>query len=288
MIDSFFKFALQPLLVTGALTFWYFNQTSPVGYPITVVTILVILGVAEHWWSRRRDWIQHWQERARNITIAVIVTFVAVFVVMFYDQAMREPLATLRTSLGLDIWPHHWPVLAQVFMVFFAKEFIWYWVHRSQHRWAPVWRASGHGAHHSFKRLGAINAGVNHPIELFFIVLPAALVEFFFGVGIAVAGAAILSVTLATIAHTNLDMNTRVIGWFFTTPRYHIHHHSQILEESNTNYGCSAIIWDRLFGTFRDADTAETGTGPTEPTLWRKFIMPVREAEDTAIAPQSS
>ena len=92
-------------------------------------------------------------------------------------------------------------------------------------------------------------------------------------------------VALASIAHSNLDLNTKVIGWLFTTNRYHIHHHSMVLAESNTNYGCSAIVWDRLFRTFSDAETREAGTGPTEPSLWEKLIMPLRQPADTAIAP---
>ncbi len=59
------------------------------------------------------------------------------------------------------------------------------------------------------------------------------------------------------------------------------------MAESNTNYGCSAIVWDRLFGTFADSRTAEAGIGPTEPTLWQKFLMPVREPLDSKIAPGS-
>ena len=71
----------------------------------------------------------------------------------------------------------------------------------------------------------------------------------------------------------------------FTTNRYHVHHHSRVLEESNTNYGCAIILWDRLFGTYSNGVTTETGTGPTEPSLWQKFQMPFVEPDDTATAP---
>lgn len=81
-------------------------------------------------------------------------------------------------------------------------------------------------------------------------------------------------------------MNTRWIGLLFTTNTYHICHHSAVLEESNTNYGCSAIIWDRVFGTFLHKTISEAGTGPTEPTMWEKLLMPFKEPEDTAIAPR--
>ena len=47
-------------------------------------------------------------------------------------------------------------------------------------------------------------------------------------------------------------------------------------------------IWDRVFKTFLDKTTGEVGTGPTEPTMWGKFLMPFKEPEDTAIAPGST
>ena len=163
--------------------------------------------------------------------------------------------------------------------MFLSSEFIWYWMHRAEHRWQLVWRLSGHGAHHAFKRLGALNFGLNHPFELFLIVLPTALVELTFGVGVAAAGTAILTTTQASIAHSNLDLNTRWIGWLFTTNRYHLLHHSVVLDESNTNYGCSAIVWDRVFGTFSAVRSVEAGSGPREPTLAQMALMPFKEVQ---------
>jgi sterol desaturase/sphingolipid hydroxylase (fatty acid hydroxylase superfamily) len=286
-LDRVIYFALQPMLASGVLVFWYFNQDLASSYILSILIINIVLALVEHWRPARPDWVQRWREKSRNIVLVVILIMGAGLVVGFYDSSLRGPLADLRQTLGIDFWPHQWPLLVQVFMVFFLSEFIWYWMHRAEHRWDLVWRVSGHGAHHAFKHLGAINFGANHPLELFFIALPSALVELFFGVGLAAAGAAAFSVTQASIAHSNIRMNTNVVGWLFTTNRYHIHHHSSILEESNTNYGCSAIVWDRVFGTFEDAGTVDTGTGPTEPSLWQKFIMPVREPVDTATAPSN-
>ena len=109
--------------------------------------------------------------------------------------------------------------------------------------------------------------------------------ELIFGVGPAAAGATILLVTQATIAHTNLNMNSKGMDLLFTTNRHHIRHHSVVLEESNTNYGCATLLWDRVFGTFADSFTVDVGVGPTEPTLAQKFLMPVREPGDTTVAP---
>ena len=47
-----------------------------------------------------------------------------------------------------------------------------------------------------------------------------------------------------------------------------------VLNESNTNYGCSAILWDRVFGTFRDPITSPqpAKTGVLGDPLPRGFI----------------
>jgi sterol desaturase/sphingolipid hydroxylase (fatty acid hydroxylase superfamily) len=285
--ENVVRYALQPAAIVLILWYWMHNPDNAQVFPIVLVTLHIVLGVLERLMPARPGWISSGRQQLINIGLVLILTIGVGLVGDLYNQLLQTPLSDLRARAHLDIWPHQWPQLAQLFLVFFASEFIWYWFHRAEHRWQLVWRLSGHGAHHSFKRLGALNFGLNHPLEFFLLVLPATLVELTFGVGSAAAGAAVLGVAQASIAHSNLDLNTKVVGWLFTTNRYHIHHHSMVLDESNTNYGCSAIVWDRLFGTFADADTAEAGTGPTEPTLWQKFIMPVREPADTAIAPDS-
>lgn len=281
-------FALQPLILICVIAYWLMNPESPATYPIAIIGTQLVLGVLEHWRPARTNWVIHAGQKLQNILAVLVLATLGVFVGLFYANTLAQPLTELRESLGVDIWPHHWPVLVQLFMVFFLAEFMWYWMHRAEHRWHLVWRVSGHGAHHAFKKLNALNFGLNHPLELFFLTLPSALIELFFGVGIAAAGATILTVTQASIAHANLSLNTRGIGWLFTTNRYHIRHHSAVLEQSNTNYGCAAIVWDRLFGTFVDSAIEEAGTGPTEPSMWQKFLMPWIEPPDTAIAPNHS
>jgi len=279
------EYGLQPFMIVAVLAVWLLNRDMPAIYPLTIVGVQVVLGFLEHWLPARDDWVQHAREKILNVLMVLVLASGTSAVALLYVDLLAGPLSALRQSLNLDVWPHGWPILVQVLMVFFAGEFIWYWVHRAEHRWNLVWRLSGHGAHHSFKHLGAINFGLNHPLEMFLLVLPSALVELFFGVGIAAAGATVLAVSQASIAHANLTLNSRWIGWLFTTNRYHIRHHSTVLEESNTNYGCSAIIWDRVFGTFADSTILEAGIGPTEPTLWQKLLMPVREPVDSQISP---
>ena len=255
-------------------------------YPLILIGVQVVLGIIEYQLPARPDWLLPAKEKTGVILLVVFIFFYSAMVAApFYASTLDPALSDLRNQLGIDLWPHEWPMIPQVILAFFMSELIWYWFHRAEHRWPIVWRLSGHGAHHSFKNLGAINYGANHPLEYFVLLVPSAIVELLFGAGAAIGGAAILLVTQASIVHSNIPTNSKVIGWLLTTNRYHIHHHSLVLEESNTNYGCAVILWDRLFGTFSDKHTEETGIGPSEPNIWNKFLMPIREPTDSQISP---
>ena len=284
--SSVIEYTLQPLLLLTAFSFWYFNQQSLIAYPLIVLGVQLVLGFIEYQLPARPDWLLPAKQK-----IGLILLVIAIFIYSgsiaapFYAITLDPMLSDMRSLLGMDVWPHHWPMIGQVILAFFLSELIWYWFHRAEHRWSLVWRLSGHGAHHSFKNLSALNFGANHPLEYFVLLVPSAIVELLFGAGAAIGGAAILLVTQASIVHSNIPTNSKGIGWLLTTNHYHIHHHSLVIEESNTNYGCAVILWDRLFGTFSDNNTIETGIGPSEPSMWNKLLIPLKEPADSQISP---
>ena len=283
------KFGLQPLLLCATLVLWSFNQNELWIYPVLAIGIQLILGTLEYTFPARTEWLHN---KPYKILLSCVFIFTymltAIVVLPLYAEHVNPILTNIRTGLGVDVWPSNWPIVCQVLLAFFLSELIWYWLHRAEHRWQWLWRLSGHGSHHAFKKLGAINAGANHPLELLLVLsLPSAIVELVFGAGLAVAGSTLLVLTSAYLAHSNLDLNEKVIGWLFTVNKHHIHHHSVVHAESNTNFGCAAIVWDRLFGTFSNGLTLETGVAPEEPSLWEIFVMPLREPRDIQTAPQN-
>jgi sterol desaturase/sphingolipid hydroxylase (fatty acid hydroxylase superfamily) len=267
------------------LAAWIADPENPALFGLTLLGVHLLLGAFEYRIPARPHWRHPATEKLVVLGIAVVSFMVGGAADGLYVTYLTAPLDALRAALALDLWPHHWPLVPQALLVFFMSEFVWYWIHRAEHRWAPVWRLSGHGAHHAFKKLNAINAAANHPIELFLIVLPAIFVDLLFGVGVAAYGAALLTLVQTAVVHSNLRLNSSVIGWLFTTNAWHIRHHSADLAESNTNYGCAAIVWDRVFGTFGDSAVVEAGVGPREPTTLEKLLMPLREPEGSVIAP---
>ena len=277
---------LQPVLIVAVLTIWFAEPDNAALFGLAFLTVHLFIGFLEYQIPARPEWRHSMREKIGVVLIVVFTFLIAGETASsVYEAYLTEPLETLRMALNLDIWPHHWPVIGQVFLVFFSSEFIWYWLHRAEHRWPVAWRLSGHGAHHAFKKLNAINAGANHPIEYFWLVLPTIFIELLFGVGVAAYGAILLTIVQTAIVHSNLRLNAKFIGFMFTTNAWHIRHHSANRAESNTNYGCAAIVWDRVFGTFGDSGIREAGIGTREPSTMEKFLMPVREPHGSTIAP---
>ena len=150
-IDRGIYYALQPLLLVGAVIYWFDEPSDDLRFLLALLAVQLILGVIEYLRPARYDWRQPAGEKAVYVFIVLILIVTSGTIGEFYRDNIAAPLAELRDALNLDIWPHEWPLLVQLAMVFFASEFIWYWMHRAEHRWRIVWRTTGHGAHHAFK-----------------------------------------------------------------------------------------------------------------------------------------
>ena len=124
-------------------------------YVYLIISVQLILGVIEHYLPARPEWAVLAKEKSINILVAFSLTLIALTLTTIYVELLAEPLSSLRYAAGLDIWPHHWPILGQLLLVFLTSEFLWYWMHRAEHRWVLIWRLSGHGAHHAFKKINA-------------------------------------------------------------------------------------------------------------------------------------
>lgn len=275
---------LQPILIVVALYLPISGATAEM-HLIFWLGVLIGLTVLEQIIPARPDWQGAVNERMRLFGFICVALFAYGVLETFFAQNLFPWLTAIGEQYGLNVWPSDWPILAQVLLTFMSYEFVNYWYHRGAHKWGWLWKISGHGAHHAFKKLTALNTLANHPFEPVFLMLPRMLVGFLLGgeeVGFAVVA---LFMVTTLMAHSNLQLNSRVIGWFFTTNRYHIHHHSMVIEESNTNYGCACIFWDRIFGTFSDADTKETGIGEIQPTYAEMFLIPFKEPASSDVAP---
>lgn len=270
----------HPLLLAGALGLWWTLGGNEDATLATLVSMLLVSMVLERLVPAEPTWRPGLGATLRLAGVYLLGLIVSGGLIVAYESLLPAALAGVRARMGLAVWPADWPLLAQALLLFFASDLLYYWVHRGIHRWPWLWRVTGHGFHHGFQNLHAINVGANHPFELVLIALPLILVAAAFGApAAAVDTAGVLLMTNAMLAHANMRMETPVFSAVFTCSDQHRRHHSAVFEDSNTNYACNAILWDRVFGTYSRGPVRQTGIGPTQPGLWRMFMLPFGEPQ---------
>jgi len=148
-------------------------------------------------------------------------------------------------------FPHpHLPVLEGL-IGWFLGTFFFYWWHRARHDSNFLWRVC-HQIHHSPARIELLTAFYKHPIE---IAADSALTSaiLYLILGTSVEAAVWYNVFAAFgeyFYHSNIR-TPRWVGFFLQRPEHHSIHHQ--LDLHKFNYG-DITLWDRLFGTFRDAE----------------------------------
>ena len=154
----------------------------------------------------------------------------------------------LSAEYGAQLWPDHWPLLAQLVPALLLVELVEYSAHRAMHEVPWLWRF--HAPHHSSERLYWLNALRFHPLDILVVgtgkLVPIAMLGADGGV---VALVGIFSAVHGVFQHGNLPCRLGPLNWVFSMAELHRWHHSPISAESNHNYGGNLIFWDIVFGT---------------------------------------
>lgn len=279
----------QPMLVFGAMLLVataYATGWTDAGQLTSILLFCPIpmLLIVERLAPKRGDWLLTWKEFAEDVFwVGCVYLIWAPLYGDFYDTPISDAFAWLRdasfvpfqldatTSLGL---------LGAALIGMFVSEFIYYWLHRLQHRVMFFWRM--HATHHHITKMSAARADRTHPLEFLALNLGPAMTLAFLGASEAVVAVALtFRIFSAYTNHANLPLRSGVYGWIFTTPEWHQLHHSKERSESDTNFGCSIILWDRLFGTFSaktELDAIGNGTGKAL-SIAMQLTLPFRSNE---------
>lgn len=148
-------------------------------------------------------------------------------------------------------------------------DFATYVVHRFFH--SSQWLWDLHAVHHSAEQLTFLTTHRQHPLEPFilnacrgaFAAIGVAMFYFVFpaqtpamlimGMG---AGFFVYMFTV-NLQHSHVPVRyPRWLRYFVMSPHMHHIHHSAALQHRNKNFGVIFSFWDRLFGTYLDADVA--------------------------------
>ncbi len=264
----------QPIIVLGSMfavataftTEW---MDAKLLATIMIVLPLPLLLIAERIWTKREDWIPTPKELAEDAFWLAGAAFIWVPLYDdYYDTPISDAFNWIREASALPFSLQPESALGLVLCAIFAKtiaELIYYWLHRLQHETLFWWRI--HATHHHITKMSAARSDRTHPLEFAALSLGTPIVLALFGASdqVVAVGAA-FGFTNGYINHSNLPLRSGIYGWFFSTAEMHHLHHSHDLDSSNSNYGCTIIIWDRLFGTFSGSTEIERiGAGTGKP-----------------------
>jgi sterol desaturase/sphingolipid hydroxylase (fatty acid hydroxylase superfamily) len=132
--------------------------------------------------------------------------------------------------------------------VFFMRDFIYYWVHRVEHRVRVLW--ASHMIHHSPDTIGfatAVRVPWMEAVYKPWLGLWVPLIGFN---PVAFVALDVLAATIGQLQHTTACRKRTVLDEVFVTPSAHRVHHASNKEYIDKNFGAVLIIWDRMFGTY--------------------------------------
>lgn len=286
---------IPPLTLLAVVLFWVFAPEAVVENPWA----LVIAGVAIMAWVQGLEWLfeRHAGWRLNRVEFATDVFYVVLSytaIAWATTHLADGPLTAAKEAIGLKTpWLTMLPVAVQALIVLFLIEFGQYWLHRLMHNWYPLWLT--HAPHHHITQLNALKGFVGNPIELFLISL--SVVALFDFDTAAIFCAVNMGGVISGFAHANVRSDPPFFYSFvFTTIRHHSLHHTALsYEDTRCNYGNSMILIDRIFGTYREGESAVVGQDDRRRlSIAEQFLFPFQplidgiKARRTKSAPASN
>jgi sterol desaturase/sphingolipid hydroxylase (fatty acid hydroxylase superfamily) len=168
----------------------------------------------------------------------------------FQIDAYRWVFTQTHTLSAPTFWQTAWGWV----LGFVIYDFFDYWLHRTSHVSAIFW--SSHVVHHQSQRFN-LSTGLRqesfYPIIGFVFFIPMALM------GINPEQYAVTAIGILIYQFWIHTEHIGKLGWFdkiFSSPSNHRVHHAINEQYLDKNFGAMLIIWDRLFGTFKEETTA--------------------------------
>lgn len=245
-----FVFGCTVLVASAVITQW---MSAPLLVGLVLCLQLPLILLAERIAPKRQEWLLTGGDLAKDAfwVLTTYLVWVPLYDV-YYDAPVASVFASLRETSGIPLQLQATTVSGLVVAAIvgsIAIEFIGYWAHRLQHRFLFLWRI--HATHHHITKMSVARADRTHPLEFIGLNLGGAVALAFLGATPEVVLVTLtLRVTTGHVNHANLPLKSGVLGWVFNTAEWHQLQHSCDYAESNSNFGCTVILWDRVFGTF--------------------------------------
>ena len=215
---------------------------------IIFFAVLIAQYMAEHFFPADKN-----NNNKKNETRNFLIGFTNILILFLPSALLIELLSTIeKNKIGL-VQQFSLSFGAAVIATIFIMDFAMYWWHRINHTKKIFWRF--HKFHHKDEKMNATTALRFHMVELLFSAFFKAV--FFIVMGLSFLPVIIYEIlffTIVLVHHSNINISTRFDMFYrklFSSPLMHRIHHSNIREETDTNYGSVFSFWDRLFGTYK-------------------------------------
>lgn len=262
--------AFGAMLAAGSSPAW-------AAFAITFAVAAAIVAL-EQFFPERQDWRPNWSDVNSDAAFMAIVQVALPRALIAFG--VIEASGWIYRNSPSALWPHDWPLAAQVVTMVLAVDFMRYWVHRACHYFVPLWRL--HEVHHSPDILYVLNVGRFHPLEkvlhFCFDTVPFVLL----GVGPQViAGYFLLYSVNGFFQHSNLRLRYGWLNYLVGSAETHRWHHARDPKTASCNFGNTTIVWDLLFGTWylpKDRLVDEIGIVDREypKGFWAQMLTPFR------------
>lgn len=214
-----------------------------------LITLLVLLTLLEMYFSYRENRKYY---RTRDTLTNIYLTSLAFLINLavngstFFILSFAYRFRFFEIKNGIV----YWVVLVVV------QDFLYWALHYVGHYCRFFWAV--HVTHHSsehFNLTTGFRSTVFEPLYRVFFYVPLALMGF---TAVDILYAYLITQLYGNMVHTQYQINLpKWYGWVFVTPAHHRVHHASNIPYLDKNMGMVLILWDRLFGTFRDENLPE-------------------------------
>jgi sterol desaturase/sphingolipid hydroxylase (fatty acid hydroxylase superfamily) len=204
-----------------------------------------------------------------NSILSSLLT-IAIARVAFLNGSHQGIIATIASPVGAGI------------LSFLILDLYMYFWHRSMHILPLAWRF--HRVHHTDRSMNVSTAYRFHPIEIISSSIPKLVLIWWLGIsGDFVLIYELVFTVIVALHHSNLAIPgsiDKILAYLIVTPNYHRIHHSQLVTETNSNYGSVFTWWDRIFQTHHDRlDIIAIHLGVSDETrnlnIWQSLLLPI-------------
>ena len=253
---SLFMRGFLPLSLMASIgTFWLAAERGgnlELAVVLPAVAVMLSGMAAERRWPYRADWSRSRGDTATDLASAgVLFGIVDPLLKWLGPVAVTAALAHAGTAGWFNLFPSNWPFVLQVVLATLIAEFGSYWSHRLHHERPSLWWL--HALHHGSERLYTLNNFRFHPLNYALNYLMGIVPLLVLGTPEAVImGYYAATLPVLMVQHANLPLQHGWLNYVFSTSEIHRWHHSSRAGEGDTNFGRSLVIWDQVFGTYRN------------------------------------